>query len=290
MCLPYIWSYNFAFPCYRKGREVCVSSIHPYRSREKLRMIRLLLLLASLALVRGQLSWSKLIDEEAAFAMDPNSVPPPRMGHALGHHNGKQLLILFGGESSSGNKMGDTWIYFLANNSWVNLDSIQQNSVKPPARSHSVFGVIERFNIFVMAYGAGTNSDYSDVWTLDLNTWRWYEMSPQGNKPESRYGMFGGAFNGSSEFWIGGGFTTLTSDPRVYRPNIDIHRLTFNDAQSASWEKLYSNPSPGNQYNPFVPHGRAYAASAVATADRMVIFGGCLRYVTASRCIQSQWS
>jgi hypothetical protein len=171
-------------------------------------------------------------------------------------------------------------VFFLANNTWVNLQGIQQNISTPAARSHSVYGVIERendYDVFVIAYGAGGSSDYNDVWTLDLNTWMWYQLDPQGTKPESRYGMFGGVFHiGSNEFWIGGGFTTLTSNPLVYRPNIDIHRLTFSGPQSASWEKLYDNPSPGNQYNPFVPHGRGYAASAVVTADKLVIFGGCL--------------
>ena len=69
-----------------------------------------------------------------------------------------------------------------------------------------------------------------------------------------------------------------TPIPAASQANIDIHKLTFSDATSAQWVQLAANPTEGNNYNPFVPHGRAYAASAVVTADRIAIYGGCLRY------------
>ena len=229
-------------------------------------------------LVKGQLQWYRIFDPDAEVARNPEGVPPPLNRHAFGYHNRTNTLILFGGENG-GVPYGETWLFRITNSTWTRLNTADS----PLARVDSVFGVIESCNIFVVAFGSdftrGVN--FEDVWTFDFTTLTWSQLNPAGSGPSKRYGVFGGVpFGSAKDFWVGGGFTQVTDlgNPAVYRANIDIYKLTFTSATSAQWTQLTANPSEGNQYNPFIPHGRAYAASAVVTANRIAIYGGCLRY------------
>ena len=225
----------------------------------------------------GQLQWQRIFDHDAEGATNPGSVPPARNKHAFGYYGRMDTLILFGGESGSDRApYGDTWLFHIPNSTWVQMET----GPSPPARADSVFGVIESCDIFVVAFGTDSvrEVDFEDVWGFNFNTMRWSQITPTGAGPSKRYGVFGGVHFGSGkEFWVGGGFTKLTDNPAVYRANIDIYKLTFTNATSAQWTQLAANPTEGNQYHPFLPHGRAYAASAVVTANRMAIYGGCLR-------------
>ena len=229
----------------------------------------------------GQLQWQRMFKDDAEGASNPDSVPPARNRHAFGYYGRTNTLILFGGEDGH-SLYGDTWLHFLLNRTWMRMETAQS----PPARVNSVYGVIESCDIFVVAFGSDSSRrvNFEDVWAFNFNTLTWSQITPTGPGPTKRYGAFGGVHYGAAkEFWVGGGFTTLTDDPAVYRANIDVYKLTFSDATSAQWVQLAANPTEGNNYNPFVPHGRAYAASAVVTADRIAIYGGCLRYCVLKR-------
>lgn len=225
--------------------------------------------------VEGQLQWHRIFNHDAEAASNPDGVPPARNRHAFGYYGRTNTLILFGGEGGN-SPNDDTWLFFIMNSTWIKVET----TLSPPARVDSVYGVIESCDIFVVAFGSDSRGvNFEDVWAFNFNTLTWSQITPTGSGPSRRYGVFGGVhFGAAKEFWVGGGFTQVTDNPAVYRANIDIYKLTFSDATSAQWVQLSANPTEGNQYNPFIPHGRAYAASAVVTADRIAIYGGCLRY------------
>lgn len=237
-------------------------------------------------LVEGQLQWYRIFDPDAVAASNPDGVPPALSRHAFGYYGRTNTLILFGGEAG-GTTYGDTWLFSITNSNWTKLNT----ATSPLARVDSVFGVIESSNIFVVAFGSDLTRgvNFEDVWAFNFDNMAWGRLSPAGSGPSKRYGVFGGVpFGSAKEFWVGGGFTQVTDlgNPAIYRANIDIYKLTFTDPVSAEWTQLTANPSEGNQYNPFIPHGRAYAASAVVTADRIAIYGGCLRYCMHANGVQ----
>ena len=229
----------------------------------------LLVLVLATYSVSGQMMWDRLSGVSSDPAMPS---PAPRTGHAMGYCNSTGELIVFSGRTSSG-LSDETWIYNRI--TWTNMTS----AGGPPPREDSYYGVIQRWNIFVVAFGIGS-VEYADVWVFHC-TWRnWTQVTDiGGNAPPIRYGgHFGTWWSDSDEsLWIGGGFTKTTGlYPSRY---IDTYKLTFNDYNDASWRLLFANPSSGNQFNPLVPHGRCLQGSAVVSRNNLVLFGGCLKYV-----------
>ena len=94
--------------------------------------------------------------------------------------------------------------------------------------------------------------------------------------PPTRYGgHFGALYGDTDTLWIGSGFTLTTALPSRY---IDTYKLIFTSRTTARWEELFGEPSRGNQFNPLQPHGRCLQGSAVVEPEKLVMFGGCMRY------------
>lgn len=233
-----------------------------------LRSVILVLVLVACS-VYGEMTWRRLSEVT-------DSSPSPRSRHAMGFCNSTQELIVFSGMTSNG-LSSETWVYNVTSGAWTSL-----SESSPPARTDSFYGVIQSLDIFVVAQGLGENkTEYGDVWVFDFRLRTWTEITDliNGTGPSIRYGgHFGSYFsNDDQSFWMGSGFTKTTGlYPSRY---IDTYRLTFTDETTAVWETLHRNPSSGNQFNPLVPHGRCLQGSAVVSQNRMVMYGGCLRYV-----------
>ena len=103
----------------------------------------------------------------------------------------------------------------------------------------------------------------------------WAQLEPEGNGPSFRYGgHFGTAYGDSNTFWLGSGFTETTPLQTRY---IDTYKLVFSSPTAATWEQVYGQPSPGNQFMPLSPHGRCLQASTVIAGAGVVMSGGCMR-------------
>ena len=234
------------------------------------RSVLLVLVLVACS-VYGEMTWRRLSEVS-------NDSPLPRSRHAMGFCNSTQELIVFSGMTSNG-LSSETWFHNVSSGTWSRLS---RSAAAPPARMDSFYGVIQSLDIFVVAQGLGENkTEYGDVWVFDFMLRTWTEITDliNGTGPSIRYGgHFGSYFsNDDQSFWMGSGFTKTTGlYPSRY---IDAYRLTFTDQTTAAWETLHRNPSSGNQFNPLVPHGRCLQGSAVVSQNRMVMFGGCLRYV-----------
>ena len=242
------------------------------RDERKMKVTSLLVLVLTACSVSGEMTWQRLSEVM-------NMSPSPRSRHAMGFCNSTQELIVFSGMTSSG-VSSETWAYNVSSRMWRMVSAGDVDD--PPARMDSFYGVIQSLDIFVVAQGLGENgTEYGDVWVFSCRTRNWVEITAKinGTGPSVRYGgHFGSYFSDDKSFWMGSGFTKTTGlYPSRY---IDTYKLTFTSPESAVWETLHRNPSSGNQFNPLVPHGRCLQGSAVVSQDRMVMYGGCLRYFT----------
>ena len=227
----------------------------------------LIILLALYGVSGAPLTWEKLYDETNTNFTGPSE----REGHAFGYSRKSNVLIVFSGRSGN-NIMNDTWLFNLTTQMWRQV--VTPTALK--GRFYSYFGVIEKYNIFVVSHGIASTTEYKDVWAFNFTTETWYPVIITGGGPNERYGGHFGAYwdTDSDSLFLGGGFTSVTLLPERY---IDVYRLQFSDATAATWHILHSNPTPANQFNPLVPHGRCLQASTVVQSNKLVMFGGCLR-------------
>ena len=213
----------------------------------------------------AQLSWTEI---EAG-----GELPGARSGAHLVFDRYSDSLYMFGGGVD--NYM---WRFDLATGNW----SIDNNSsgLAPPGRKFAYFGLIRYGGIttgdslFVISHGFGS-SEFDDTWVYNIRTKVWAEVSSTGPKPSIRYGGHFGVFNNTVEFWMGGGFTLTTTLATRY---IDTYILKFTGETEGNWVRVHDQPSIGNQFDPLAPHGRCLQGSAVVEEDKIVLWGGCMRY------------
>ncbi len=200
--------------------------------------------------------------------------PGARIGGAFGYDS---VSNLFGG-SVSGTLSADTWWYDVDSNMWEEVDTTSA----PLGRLYSFYGVVNVSgeSVFVVSHGTGAD-EYGDTWAFSFVTRQWSEVTTDGPVPPIRYGGHFGAVYGpaTNEFWMGAGFTLTTTHATRY---IDTYKLIFRSPTTATWVRVFGQPSNGNQFNPLAPHGRCLQGSAVVRPEQLVIFGGCMRYVNVA--------
>ncbi len=220
------------------------------------------------------LTWSQITPAVDA----PYMWPGEREGGGLGYDGGSNQLILFGG---FGNETfpTDTWLYNVQSGSWEEILAYPT----PEGREYFYHGVVtvDGVSLFVVSHGLGYDYEgyveYDDTWAFNFDTMQWSEIATDGAIPGPRYGGHFGAVYGpvTNELWMGAGFHTSTLGTRY----IDTYKLVFTTLTAATWVRVWGQPTPGNQFNPLVPHGRCLQGSAVVRREQLVLFGGCMRYV-----------
>ena len=226
--------------------------------------LTLLVLPSITAAQSGGLTWTRVAQN--------GDRPDPRNWFAFGHDPLSNSLIVFSGVTANETEMNDTWIFNIADGTWTEVSP----SSAPAGRADSYYGVL-RVNgesLFVVTHGFW-DSELDDVWAFRFSTNEWTEIKPTGRSPGRRYGgHFGAAYGDSNVLWVGGGFTAEAGLlPIRY---IDTYKLEFTDFTTATWEEVFPQPSVGNQFLPFQPHGRCLQTSAIVGQMGLVIAGGCM--------------
>ena len=224
-----------------------------------------------LSIASAQLTWSEI---EAGN----DDVPAARAGTHMAYDKFGDCLYLFSGSDDR-----QMWKFDVASSNWVVVhDGNDTNAPVPQARKFAFYGIV-RFggefgqSLFIISHGFFGGDEFDDTWVFNTEANTWSELNATGPNPSTRYGGHYGVFtNNSGEFWMGGGFTFTTSLPTRY---IDTYILRFSSNTEATWIRIHDQPSIGNQFDPLVPHGRCLHASAVVEEEKMVIWGGCMRYV-----------
>ena len=108
-------------------------------------------------------------------------VPEPHTGHAMVHDRNRNKIILFGGRSSGGAFLDDTWEFDPLTNTWTEF--IVTGGVRPPARfNHSL--AYSTATGLVYLFGGPGNLD--DTWTFRSNTSTWTDVSSATRPPGRR--------------------------------------------------------------------------------------------------------
>ncbi|MHA2025128.1 MAG: Kelch repeat-containing protein [Candidatus Thorarchaeota archaeon] len=141
--------------------------------------------------------------------MSPTTAPGGRYSHSMVYDSESDKVILFGGHdggspTSPSNYFGDTWAYNFNSDTWENLTTTGNPSVRAvPSLAYD-----SESDRIVLFGGSMFVNSYDDTWLFDYNTLTWEEMSPTTSPSErSRHGsaydwesdqviIYGGTSNG----------------------------------------------------------------------------------------------
>ena len=131
----------------------------------------------------------------------PTGPPSARYEPAMGWDAGHNKVVLFGGQSSAGAAIQDTWTW--SGTAWTKLAPATQ----PSARWGASLVYDSALNKMVLFGGNSGNKALSDTWTWDGTTWA--AVSP-GTVPPARY-EYGLAYDKTNSVVVMfGGFTKTT--------------------------------------------------------------------------------
>ena len=117
--------------------------------------------------------------------------PSGRYGHSLVYDSTNNLIVLFGGNDSSGPN-DETWVYNSTSNNWTKKRD-GGTQYDPDERLYHAM-VYDSINKKVILFGGynGVNSYFDDTWVYNYTSNSWWEKSTGGSpgedKPTERYG------------------------------------------------------------------------------------------------------
>ncbi len=172
----------------------------------------------------------------------PGAKPSGRFNIPMVYISNTHQLFLFGGFSST-DRIGDTWVYDIADNQWTRFDT----DTNPPRRSDAAIAYDEEHNVVVMFGGYSINDVIlDDTWVFDFSLMDWVEMTPQ-NKPLEQYGghMVYDSVNG--ELLMYPGHWNLRSDGTLISNGYGDEIWIYNYEEDA-WTELETTPKPRARY------------------------------------------
>jgi hypothetical protein len=212
--------------------------------------------------------------------------PIPLKDAVIGYDSTSSLVVIFGGESSSGIAQSQTYLLNTQNLQWSAPNpAINPVPTPPPARSAAVSG-----NDFAASYRSGflviggkdiNNNPLSDVWEFDFGQQFWTQVAISPGGPSPRWGGAGGkdpripSFTNPSgqgpnnSFYYAGGFDGSTLEPlsEVWRLNVSGVLASNNvNGVAGSWEQITINNLNSSS---------TQELASTMVMDSIAMYGGC---------------
>ena len=195
---------------------------------------------------------------------------PRRAGQYGAYDSASKIVVMYGGQKDLGevNWVFDTWSFDYNTNTWTKME--------PAVTPYATFTplVYDSESDMIIAYG-GAHADHvasNQTWTYDYDTNTWSNAEPSTTPP---LGLGGGdaVYDSESDVMIlhGGG---LTKDSNPDGGNILINQTWAYDYNTNAWI---------NKTTALDPIGRNSLQMAYdSESDRVIVFGGCSRWLTCA--------
>jgi dynein heavy chain len=175
-----------------------------------------------------------------------NKLPPGRWKHSACMDTDGGRMIVFGGFQSNNSRFNDVWVYNIEKQSWWQPPDSEcelsatgaytlkrkWDKVPTPRGAHSANIHDGKMWIFGGYGGMGYGRrDFDELCTLDLSSWTWDTVAPNGDPPECRSGHQSVVVKGS--IYVSGGWnsTRQFNDLHIF----DIEANTWSDT-GVQWE------------------------------------------------------
>ncbi|MHA1474699.1 MAG: Kelch repeat-containing protein [Promethearchaeota archaeon] len=197
--------------------------------------------------------WKYSISDSQWVGISSETTPVSRFGHQMVYLPLNRSIFLFGGlKNSDYERLSDTWLYYLDNNTWEEISPTES----PSARSDSAL-CYDSLKNRVLLFG-GYNYDHSklnDLWVYYPNNNSWTELTPS-SSPPTEYGHSLFYRNNGGEVYIFG-----------RNPAIAMNAFWEYDTSANSWVEIAAtSPRPSYRYW----HNMRYSN----ISDVCLLFGG----------------
>ncbi|MBX3475411.1 MAG: choice-of-anchor D domain-containing protein [Planctomycetes bacterium] len=183
--------------------------------------------------------------------------PSPRMYLASAYDPVGQRLIVFGGQDSTGARLGDLWqldLSGLSGGAWTQL-SVGGGPTPRIMPTMVLDTVAQRLVLF----GGLSTAAQNDTWVWDLALTGWSALAPTGTLPPVRYGA-GGMFDASLNRMV-----VFGGQGAFFYNSVFVLDLTLG---AEAWTNISAVSAP------FMPSRREMAVAADPTGRKAWIFGG----------------
>lgn len=197
--------------------------------------------------------WKYSISDSQWREISSETTPVSRFSHHMVYLPINRSIFLFGGcKTSDYERLGDTWLYNLDNNTWEEVSP----SVSPSARSDLAL-CYDSLKNRVLLFGGYNYDDnkLNDLWVYYPNNNSWTELAPS-SSPPSDYGHSLFYRNNGGDVYTFGRSSTQ-----------NINDLWEYDTSANSWAKMtVASPIPSYRYW----HNMRYSN----ISDVCLLFGG----------------
>lgn len=181
--------------------------------------------------------------------VSPPVRPQARYGASAVFDGGERRLVQFAGFTSVFRRFEDTQGFDLDTGGW---EDMTPSEARPPARCLHTAG-LDTTSRQMIVYGGQQNGPLDDVWSYDLGTRRWTELTPA-TRPAGR--MLAVSFVAEGRLFVFGGAT---------RSGAVNETWTFDPAMR-TWSPLDAGAPPSPRQAP--------QAAYDAEGQRFVVYGG----------------
>lgn len=161
------------------------------------------------------------------------------------------MMVVFGGVDSEGNKLDDSWLFSLSENSWKPLGKFSNNSFPhPSARSDQTTWCLGNKMVIFGGRNFNNNANH-DMWSFSLVHLKWTEMESSKNYPENDFGKHivtypkprSGAtpFAKENTLYIFGGNVAVKDSGETHVNGKYVTDLWKYDIEKDTWQKLGGN-------------------------------------------------
>ncbi len=181
------------------------------------------------------------------------TAPLPRRSSSAIYDPVDHRMVIFGGRAQPFDA-NDIWAFDLASNSWEDLTPV---SGPAPGGRFEADVIYDPVGHKVIVYnGQGIFTFYNDVWSFDLTSNTWTELTPTAPLPNFRYGS-GVVFDPVARDLVSfAGFTSQGRFNDTWRFNVD----------SIQWTDVSPTTDPGRRC--------LHAAAYDSHEQKMLIYGG----------------
>jgi N-acetylneuraminic acid mutarotase len=204
-------------------------------------------------------TWSYDVAKAEWTKLTTTGSPNARFNHAMVYDSDRKEIVVFGGFSYS-DRVGDTWVYNIASNTWTNV-----TPDKSPSRRSDPGAAYDAKNKKVILFGGYGRDDVKceDTWAYDSASNTWAKMNPA-THPQARYGGVMVYDSYTEKCLLFGGHMVQTTAP--YNSLGYENEIWAYDYAADNWEKIPTTTKPPARYW----HELAYDPEG----NRIILFGG----------------
>ncbi|MFQ5945294.1 MAG: kelch repeat-containing protein, partial [Anaerolineae bacterium] len=113
----------------------------------------------------------------------PGAGPPDRFGMAAAYEAARNRILLFGGQGSGDLFYNDVWAFNLETLTWAKMVT----AGGPPSARYGTSAIVDDSrDRLIISHGFTFSGRFDDTWALNLDTFEWEEITPDGTKPLKR--------------------------------------------------------------------------------------------------------